>query len=424
MRFLSQTPALLLSLGLLACGAQQPEPAAVAHAESDGALPSEAAPGAGGSPAQLEPHVDELLEVCIEAASRFPLNPHIKNRSRAQELAVEAAFELGDLERGLRYANRIENWRRGSCYADYAYRLSDAGDSPEVQEYLDKAAQWIETGEGNDWRTYQIRYKIARVHERLGQDQEARAILVDLPEQTTVEQAEYEAERSRLTAEEEFDERIAWVDRAIQVGTLDDVMVAFSGLTVLYDRFYEDATRRALIEEKLRSSRSKAPLDITLETLGTLGRTALEHGDREHALELAGELGELFASASWVPEDELQRAAPIAELRFLAGDEEGALAELSRLRKRFELKRKVIYDIYRADALTPVAAAYARAGDEATARSVYAQALEESVENPNSRPRVDDLIQICLSMVEVGLDPGPELMARIREVEGGLGDPW
>lgn len=423
-------PSLLLCLPLAACG--DPAPAAdtaplgpgasTPSSEEERSAPAEVA--SQGDAVQLPAHVDELLEVCIDAASKFPLNPHIKNRSRAQEKVVQAAFALGDLDRALRYTNRIENWRRGACYADYAYHLAEVGDSPVVQEYLEKAAQWIETGENADWRTYSIRVKIARTHERLGQYEQAQAMLAGLPPQSAAERAEYEAERSRQIGEEEFESRLGWVDAATRQGTLDDVKMAFAGLTTLYERFYADAGRRGRIEEAMREARSKAPLDITLEALDGLARIALAAGDQAHALELSREIDELVASVEWLPEDEIARASTAAELRYLAGDEEGALAEMDRLRSLFETKRKVIYDIYRADALTPLAAARARVGDAEGAREVYALALEEGVQNPNSRPRVDDLVQVCLSMIEVGLEPSPEMLARIREIEGGLGAPW
>jgi hypothetical protein len=416
---------ILCLAGLTACGESGSAPA-VAPSATDSGPREESAPDDGGEQASpdLAPHVDALLEVCIDAASKFPLNPHIKNRSRAQEKVVQAAFTLGDLERGLRYTNRIENWRRGACYADYAFHLAEGGDSPVIQEHLEKAAQWIETGEDADWRTYSIKVKIARTHERLGQLEAAQAILAGLPPQAAAERAEYEAERSRHLGEEEFDARLSWVDASTRQGTLDDVKMAFAGLTTLYERFYPDADRRGRIEAAMRDARAKAPLDITLDAFDGLARIALAAGDREHALELSREVSELIASVEWLPEDEIARASTAAELRFLAGDEEGGRAELDRLRGLFERKREVIYDIYRADALTPLAAAYARIGDLEGARETYALALEESVRNPNSRPRVDDLVLICLSMIETGFEPSAELLARIREISAGLGDPW
>ena len=63
-------------------------------------------------------------------------------------------------------------------------------------------------------------------------------------------------------------------------------------------------------------------------------------------------------------------------------------------------------------------------GDTATALSAYKRAVEEGVENPNSRPRAEDLSATCLSMAVHGVEPDAVLWTRIRQINDGLGDPW
>jgi hypothetical protein len=46
------------------------------------------------------------------------------------------------------------------------------------------------------------------------------------------------------------------------------------------------------------------------------------------------------------------------------------------------------------------------------------------VKNPNSRPRAEDLVATCLSMVLCGFEPPAELAERMQVVARGLGDPW
>ncbi len=43
--------------------------------------------------AQLHESQIQLLKLSYRAATKFPLNPHIKNRSRAQDQVVQACFE-------------------------------------------------------------------------------------------------------------------------------------------------------------------------------------------------------------------------------------------------------------------------------------------------------------------------------------------
>jgi hypothetical protein len=63
-------------------------------------------------------------------------------------------------------------------------------------------------------------------------------------------------------------------------------------------------------------------------------------------------------------------------------------------------------------------------GDEAGALFVYRQAVEEGVENPNSRPRAEDLSATCCSMALHAVEPDAELWKRIRQISEQLGDPW
>ncbi len=62
--------------------------------------------------------------------------------------------------------------------------------------------------------------------------------------------------------------------------------------------------------------------------------------------------------------------------------------------------------------------------DTAAALMVYKRAVEEGVENPNSRPRAEDLSATCLSMALHMVEPDAELKNRIRQISEGLGDPW
>jgi hypothetical protein len=63
-------------------------------------------------------------------------------------------------------------------------------------------------------------------------------------------------------------------------------------------------------------------------------------------------------------------------------------------------------------------------GDAGTTLNLYRRALEAGQENPNSRPRTDDLIATCCSLALHAVEPDETLMSRIRDIRAGLGDPW
>jgi hypothetical protein len=90
----------------------------------------------------------------------------------------------------------------------------------------------------------------------------------------------------------------------------------------------------------------------------------------------------------------------------------------------FEAEKALVYDVFRAAALRPIAEAYDEMGDEAAALDVYRRAVEEGARNPNSRPRAQDLVATTLSMAMRDVRPDEALRARMREIRDGLGDPW
>ena len=368
---------------------------------------------------ELADYQEELLDLAYSAASKFPLRPHIKNRSRAQEAVANAAFELDAPNRALTYVKGIANWRKGAGYAEYAFQIAREGDSKTVREYLRMARQLVELEE--DWRAHSILAGIARTHLRIGEVQRAAAISENLGD---AQLGEVYTVRAELMDAEAFAAELDWIRQSFAAGNLDQVRVALDVCEQLFDRFYADGERRAAVLIVVEESLRKAPLDMGIRTLLALAESATAHEDRDHGRRLTARAFELIESVEWLPEHRIPLVARAAEVQFRAGAEEEAKKALGSTLGLFERKRELIVDIWRADALIPVAAAYAAMGQESAARAIYAQALEEGVLNPNSRPRAKDLVSICCSMATRGVEPGEALLERLREVEASLGDPW
>src|SRR5262245_27591540 len=79
---------------------------AIATTPADGAN----APAAAAADAPLTIDQAELLDLAMQSAAKMPLNPHIKNRSRAQEAVVDACLKLGQPARALAGIEDIANW--------------------------------------------------------------------------------------------------------------------------------------------------------------------------------------------------------------------------------------------------------------------------------------------------------------------------
>ncbi len=117
---------------------------------------ADAIAGSGPSPvvnpvladAPLVRYQSELLDLAFETATVIPIEPHIKDRSRAQEGVVAACIELAQPVRAVGYTEQIDNWRRGSAYGDLALFCARLGYTEEAQEYLTLRRAGLGRGRG------------------------------------------------------------------------------------------------------------------------------------------------------------------------------------------------------------------------------------------------------------------------------------
>jgi tetratricopeptide (TPR) repeat protein len=361
----------------------------------------------------------ELLNLAFETATAMPIKPHIKNRSRAQEEVVDACFKLDQARLALSCIRRIDNWRRGAAYADFAFYCARQGWTDTVQHYLDLAAQISE--ETEDWRRDRIRAKIARTYAWLGQEEEAARFEAGAG---SSEAGKADSARAMRADEEVFDAQMKRLEGILATKHLDLVRNALQAGTRLFDRFYDDKPRRDLVEERVQTGWSGLPRLVRMELMMDLIEVALAHGDHVKALERVNDTQIVLDRFNWSAEYRVPVIARLGGLRYLAGDTERGRADVDHAVDLFNEKRKTIINMFRAEALHPVAEAYQAMGDTAAALAVYRKAVEEGVVNINSRPRAEDLAATCCSMAVHAVEPDAELLARVHEIHEGLGDPW
>jgi tetratricopeptide (TPR) repeat protein len=362
----------------------------------------------------------KLLDLAFETATLIPVHPHIKDRSRAQEAVVATCLELDQPKRALGFIRRIDNWRRGLCYANLAFYCVEHGGADEAQRYLKRDGD-IASGDIEEWRSDRITVRIAQTHALLGEMQKADELGADLEASESGKVARIKA---MLCEEDSFDEQMAALDEHIASGHLDQIRNSLQAYAQLFGRFYADEKKRSLVEEKIMAAWSAVPVFVRLELLMELAGFALDHADQSEALELVNEAQLFMDKFQWRSEHRITRIAELIKLRFRAGDVEKARTDADEALALFNAQRDKIVNIYRAGALRPLAEAYQAMGDTEAALSVYKQAVEEGVENPNSRPRAEDLSATCCSMALYAVEPDVELWERIRGIHHGLGDPW
>jgi tetratricopeptide (TPR) repeat protein len=350
----------------------------------------------------------------------MPVYPHIKDRSRAQESVVKACFELKQSQRALGYIEKIDNWRRGAGYADLALYFAQHGAMKEkVEPYLNKAAKVAD--ENEDWRRDRIRVKIAQAHILLGQHQQAQVFAAGVVNSEAGKVARTEA---KILNADSFDREIEALEKTIISGQFDIVNNTLGAYAELFNRFYADVERRALIEEKIKAAWGTMPIPIRIDLLTELVGFALVHSDKVKALELVEEAESIVESVSWQPRFAIPIKAKLAELRFRAGDIQRARNQLQNALSLFDTTKEKIVDIYRAQMIRSIAEAYWVMGDPDVALDCYKRALEAGIENPNSRPRAEDLVATCCSMALHDVEPNAILFSRILKILDNLGDPW
>ncbi|MDQ1273554.1 MAG: hypothetical protein QG591_2184, partial [Planctomycetota bacterium] len=197
----------------------------------------------------LADYQNKLLDVAFEAASAIPIQPHIKDRSRAQGKVVETSLELDQPLRALRYIEKIDNWRRGTGYGALAFFYARHGYANETQQYSDLALQFSESAE--DWHKDHIRMKIANAYALLGETQQADQYVKDLADVESLKVAKVTA---MIANDDHFNEQMKALDALLVSSNFDIVENALKVCTNLFNRFYDNTERRSFVEEKIKTS--------------------------------------------------------------------------------------------------------------------------------------------------------------------------
>lgn len=420
-------PAALASFAFLAGCAQESEATAadaehaVAAKSEDAASPRDMAATDVDEPArELETYQTELLEFALDAAETIP---YPKPRGVAKELVAVTALRLDAPVAARRYADTLENWRRGSLYGDLAMYYAGLDERERAAALADAAlevAKVTETEDPQSWRRGRIAAKIAHVYVLHDRGSEAAEMLAgfESPDIGIVDNA-----RVKNLTVQELDAYLANVERAKDYGNLELVVYTFESVVELIERFYEDPARRKRLVATIEEHWDALPVGERVDLTIRLADVSLEHGDEERALELLGDAEDAVAGQRWSARAAIPLVARLAAMRHGAGDKAGARAGLREALIAYDEARPELTDIWRAETLRPIAEGYLTVGDVEQARAIYARALEEGNGNPNVKPRAEDLSATCCSMASSGFEPDESMWSRMRELREGLVQP-
>ena len=374
--------------------------------------------------AELEAWQTELLEIAFESACAFPLQPHIKNRSRAQEQVIQTCLALDQPRRALDYLPEIKNWRRGAAWSDLATWCVEHELELDVQPFLDLAEEValnFPDAQDQGWRRDRIRAKIGRVHLLLGQHEQALPYTQDLEGS---EVGTVTATQAELADAEQYEDQVKAVEAVFELGDFDPSRAALSTCSALYARYYEHEERRERVGELMKKGSQQLPMEIRIRWMTELADVASAHEDFETASEWLEEAHTVFESVDWSPRYGFPLRALLAASQWRAGNRQDARSQANQLLTDFAAHREAILEFERAETLRPLAEAYQVMRESDLALTVYRTTVEEGALNVNARPRCDDLVATLCSMAANGVEPDEQLFERLREISKGLGDPW
>jgi hypothetical protein len=413
-KFRAQVAA-MLAVFLLGCGKEDaPAAPAVEHAAGS-------APANGQVPAEQR----QLFELAFRAASAIPLNPHVKTRSRLQEMVVLQALEAGLQGRAAAWCEQIAGWRRGTASAALALQCAKQGDHQGVQRWLDAATR-VADGIANDpdeqaWRRDTIRAAIARVQLQLGDHEAAQKSADGL---VHAEATAMMGTRAETMTRDEVAAFMGSLPPLFERVDFEECRAALAACAGLHNRFYYDADLRQQLAGTVATAYPKLPPVIRIELLCKLAEAAVSHVSGEAGIGHLDQAANILAASSLLPEQGIPLELRLASLRWRCGDHDGGRKAVAAAKASFTAQRAMIADIWRAGVLRSIAEALRTMGDKTASIATYAEAVSAGIENPNSRPRAEDLVATCLSMQKSGTAPDAALMQRLTSLVDGLGHPW
>ncbi len=360
---------------------------------------------------KLPEHQQELLRIAWEASTALPANPHLRERARLQEDTALHAIQLGQLALVRSGLDEIKTMRRLTVVAELALHHARRGEAEIAAAYGREVEGALKTQEFEIWDRARLEARWIAVHGWLA----ARTTPVEPDQAANAERALYPQSPAEIAGE---------LQRYLQAGgrQLNWMTHTLLRAHAPTGRMGDEVAQE--LETQLRGIGSKSSLPQRYTMLLALAAYEADHGASDHALKLAEEAKASLAERTWPMEVAVPHISRMAAVYHRAGKAEEAQALMANAAQLFVKDRALILEVERAQVLLPLAEAHFLCGDRTAAMKVYHQAMEEAVANPNARPRANDLVAVCRSLLTYGIEPDEKLLGSIRAMRVGLGDPW
>lgn len=352
----------------------------------------------------------ELIERSWRAATAYPINPHIKNRGRAEQEVVIGALGVDQPHLAYGYAKKMVNWRKGMAHAEIAHYLIEHQELEHVEYFLQQAIRHSRDS-SQGWRQQRVKARVASAR-----------ILLGLSDSVEIDPDDNEAEAEIVSAQiavapdSSYQEMVNILDAMVASEQYEKVLGALSGYTDLYTYHYEHQDRRADLLAKASAALKQMPGFVRFHTMMRFFDAAIEHGDLATAKVLLDQASAIHDEFSWTIDHEIKHLSLIARGRAEVGQTQAARELLESCVALADAELDDLQSFDRAAVLRPVAEAYAVMGDETLALAMYRRVVDLGAINPNIRPRVSDITATCVSMALHGVEPDANLWAKIDQI--------
>lgn len=362
---------------------------------------------------------DALLDTAMRTASTFPEKAHARVKSRLQRDVAETAIATGRTGAAIRYADAITDWRADEVRALAAQALAAAGRRAEAEACLAKAVDGVPRSQ--DWMRDQLNAEIGVACAALGQIEQARRFAAAAPPELT---GKVEARIVEVCPTQDLDQESEAFDRAIATGSLDIVRSGIDGQFAIWARDPRQTAHGRHAEAAIRGGLRGLPVDLQIRTHLRLAEHLARAGRTDDARREMDQAAGMFAATDLDSELSAPLLRDLVDGHSRFGDATAARELVQRALDKYPQLSLRLADIDRADYLRCLAEAQVLLGDRDAALRTWDQALEAGRQNPNARPRAEDLCRTCLSMTRSGVEPTPAMKTTIAQIAGGLKSPW
>jgi tetratricopeptide (TPR) repeat protein len=361
---------------------------------------------------------DESLDYAFRFASA--IDPDPKDKAKAQELVVREYAARGELDKAIELAGRIENWRRGVVYADFARQLAAEGSTEEARELIGRAQEFQKGITG--WQNPRISAHIAEALASLGELAKSRELsgaVADADPQAYAGRS-VAAVATAYAAQRNFEAAME------QLSILTDEQDVYE--TWWRSQGYLDIGRNAAFTveqrlEALNAARESAEDIVGWKQAQMLQGIAAEYHALGKSSKAKGTLKRADEATLAVPPTLSAKAAMLSNLASAwAGiGERKHAAELLKMAEG-AVPNNITID--RPGVYAMLAESYLRMEDNEDSRRLFDTALSSAESLVNARPRALAVVAVCRSMGRSGFELDDKTRIRLEALFSGLKDPW